>query len=189
VHTNSLPFLTAADDADDALDIVIANTRDPGVAATLGEMNDVMVDFARWIGTTGRDTDDIVAFSEELTRRYNEVWDYIVTVDRENLDAYAAEACANLHSDTAAQADVSALGHEIALYYFEHEDPDPVITVANGHYYLLDTDIGMKWESVVLTDQYYNGSTDWCVEVTSDHGSGKAFKYSSADGLQEGTCR
>jgi type IV pilus assembly protein PilA len=91
--------------------------------------------------------------------------------------------------DTNVKADVSTLGKEIATYYVDHIDPDPVITIQDGVYYLLDDPIGNVYVGNKVTDQYYNSPSDWCVEVTNDRGNLKTFNYSAQDGLWDGTCR
>lgn len=92
--------------------------------------------------------------------------------------------------DTAVKADVSMLGREIVTYYvgWNEGDPQPVVTVVGGEYVLNGTSVGYQSVGVDLTDQFANGPTDWCVEVTSTSEGGPTYIYTPALGLWKGTC-
>lgn len=200
LHETSLSMLAASDDANGFLEAVIANTADPAVAATLKEMNSEVTDFTVWIGTIGRDASDAMEFSTAIMAEYDRFdafFAYMDTADIDGLDAYTSETCGDNFMmdsspqafDTSAKADVATLGMEIATYYLDNDEPDPTITILDGRYYLLDTAVGDVSAGNRITDQYYNGYADWCVEVTNDLGSIQTFTYSAQNGLNAGTCR
>lgn len=102
--------------------------------------------------------------------------------------------------DSAAKADVSTIGKEIATYYVDGT-AKPVLTqvaatqTARGKYQLTPTggtarDIGVASDNVVLTDTSAKivDSTDWCVAVVNSKGDTKNWKYSASGGLTSGTC-
>src|SRR5438477_4622204 len=77
--------------------------------------------------------------------------------------------------DSAAKADVSTLGKEIATYYVDNV-ATPVITVAAGRYSLTDNasptkygpvDLGKQSNNVSLGTGNYIDSTHWCIDVTN----------------------
>ncbi|MCR6689916.1 prepilin-type N-terminal cleavage/methylation domain-containing protein [Cellulomonas sp.] len=98
--------------------------------------------------------------------------------------------------DSAAKADVSTIGKEVATYFVDW-DGSTAVTVN------LDTAAG-KWE--VNGEPVGNASTNvelgstanlgddaaWCVSVFNDKGdksaSPEGYKYSAAGGLEEGQC-
>ena len=108
--------------------------------------------------------------------------------------------------DTAAKADVSTLGKEVATYFVDWDGTtDPVVsqtvTTGGGKYQLAAgaagtaADLGNASTKVVLGDgvQFIGtGSHDqtWCVDVTDASGDKAVvgFKYSAASGLAAGTC-
>lgn len=106
--------------------------------------------------------------------------------------------------DSAAKADVSTLGKEIATYFVDWDGTtDPVVsqTTATGGKYQLAAgagaaaDIGNASKKVALGDgvQFIGAGVHdqtWCVDVTNASGdkSVVGFKYSAAGGLEEGAC-
>ncbi|WP_062517164.1 type IV pilin protein [Demequina gelatinilytica] len=92
--------------------------------------------------------------------------------------------------DSAAKADVSTIGKEIATYFVDGTGV-PVIAGGSGAPYTLDgATIGNSSNNVVLSGQSITDSTDWCVYVTNPKGDKAVtgFSYSAAGGLEEGTC-
>ena len=95
--------------------------------------------------------------------------------------------------DSAAKADVSTIGKELATYYVDGSGAPPAVTVNGQNHWVLGTvDIGKKSNNVVFDSQTGTNSTDWCVSVTNAEGDkSKApggYKYSAAGGLEEGQC-
>jgi type IV pilus assembly protein PilA len=111
--------------------------------------------------------------------------------------------------DSAAKADVSTIGKEIASYYVDGL-VNPAGTAASGisvdagRYVLtvpastapvqaaLTQDLGKVSTNVGLHNQFFSSSTSWCVSVRNPEGD-KAkdpggFKYSAAGGLATGVC-
>ena len=100
--------------------------------------------------------------------------------------------------DSAAKADVSTLGKEIATYYV---DGTGTVTLAGGDgatYTLNGDTVGNSSTNVVITStsaQASAGSTAWCVSVTNAEGDvadavgdGEGYMYSAEGGLEEGQC-
>jgi prepilin-type N-terminal cleavage/methylation domain-containing protein len=109
--------------------------------------------------------------------------------------------------DSAAKADVSTLGKEIATYFVDGTVVPGTSAVAQttaGRYTLTVAagtspvqeaitaqDLGKISAGVVLDSQSYTSATVWCISVTNPNGDKakkKGFKYSAAGGLEEGTC-
>lgn len=98
--------------------------------------------------------------------------------------------------DSAAKADVSTLGKEIATFWVDGETM-PGITVS-GNTYMMDPPgtaanytIGNQSNNVSLVAVTGTNATNWCVEVMNSQGDVAAtehFNYSAAGGLSEGTC-
>jgi type IV pilus assembly protein PilA len=108
--------------------------------------------------------------------------------------------------DSAAKADVSTLGKEIATYYVDGTGNDttgkPKITSGTGRYLLnvaaigtteaviTDQDLGKVSNNVAIVNQFYTDGTAWCISVTNPQGDkSKAplgMKYSAAGGLVVG---
>jgi type IV pilus assembly protein PilA len=103
--------------------------------------------------------------------------------------------------DSAAKADISTIGKEIATYYVDGTGSDanagkPKVTIVAGRYVLnvaavngeaviTDQDLGKASANNVLGAQFYTDGTAWCVSATNPQGD-KAVtgvKYSSAGGL------
>ena len=95
--------------------------------------------------------------------------------------------------DSAAKADVSTIGKEIATYYVDNTAA-PTLAQAGGRYTLNTNDIGKSSANVTLTMTLGAGAlsfvdaTKWCVDVTNSSGSQKVYKYSAKGGLDTGVC-
>ena len=93
--------------------------------------------------------------------------------------------------DSAAKADVSTIGKEIATWYVDNTAA-PVLAGGSGADYTIGgVSIGNSSANVVLhasTD--VSTATGWCVAVTNAQGDKAVagYSYSAADGLAEGTC-
>ena len=105
--------------------------------------------------------------------------------------------------DTAAKADVSTVGKEIATYYVDNTASPTVVQTA-GRYSLSAaavtgppaiaaypaTDLGKSSNNVTLFNQFFVDATHWCVTVQDAQGdkSVVGFEYSAAGGLTAGAC-
>jgi len=103
--------------------------------------------------------------------------------------------------DSAARADVSTIGKEIATYYVDHADTanlavaastatPPRYVMTGGDIPTAGNDLGKASNNVVLDTQNLASSTDWCVSVKNPKGDKAVagFKYSAQGGLEEGVC-
>ncbi|WP_448629386.1 type II secretion system protein [Cellulomonas soli] len=103
--------------------------------------------------------------------------------------------------DSAAKADVSTLGKEIATYFVDWDGATlPVVTATGGKYAIAAgtataTNIGNASKKVALGDGVEiltaaTPETTWCIDVTNPSGDKAVvgFKYSAAGGLEEGMC-
>lgn len=95
--------------------------------------------------------------------------------------------------DSAAKADVSTIGKEVASYYVDGTAL-PTISQASNRWILTPAagtaqDIGAASSNVAL-DASTNivDSTHWCVSVVNSKGSTKTFKYSAKAGLSSSAC-
>jgi type IV pilus assembly protein PilA len=92
--------------------------------------------------------------------------------------------------DSAAKADVSTIGKEVATYYVDHTAAPTVALTTGGRYTISDgtttTDLGKASANVALLSQNFTNSTSWCVAVKNLQGSVQIFKYSAANGLVGG---
>jgi prepilin-type N-terminal cleavage/methylation domain-containing protein len=86
--------------------------------------------------------------------------------------------------DSAAKADVSTIGKEIATWYVDNTGAPPAVAQAAGRWTLGGTDIGKVSTNVALINEKGTGSSDWCVAVQNPNGSQKYYMYSAAGGLQ-----
>ncbi|MCJ7827440.1 MAG: hypothetical protein MUP36_04295 [Demequinaceae bacterium] len=202
LHSLGREIIATSSEADAAMATVVANTTDPDIAEALEAGHDLFSDVALLMGEAARDSasvGDFIATIGANIDRINQLQaDFIDLADKGVAD-YIETTCGDLDTlfgvssdqvfDTSAKADVVTLAKEIATYYVDHDDPDPAITIQDGRYYLLDTYIWDVSTGNRVTDQYYESSIDWCVEVTNDLGSIKTFKYSAQGGLEAGTCR
>jgi len=106
--------------------------------------------------------------------------------------------------DSAAKADVSTIGKEVATYYVDNTGaPTLAQTTATPARYTLTTpavspavgtttDLGKASDNVKLVLTLGTGSfvdsTKWCVDVKNDKGSQQTYKYSAKGGLDKGLC-
>jgi len=106
--------------------------------------------------------------------------------------------------DSAAKADVSTLGKEIATYYVDGTgggtNPSPVISTLTGRYVLnvpavgseaaiVNQDLGKVSNNVTINNQFYTNGTAWCISVQNAQGDKAVtgMKYSAAGGLVVGS--
>jgi type IV pilus assembly protein PilA len=100
--------------------------------------------------------------------------------------------------DTAAKADVSTIGKELATYWVDGVTV-PVITQAAGRYSLSApagggaaavpaTDLGKASTNVTLVTTNIIDDTHWCLDVINLKGDKQTFKYSAKGGLAQSTC-
>ena len=88
--------------------------------------------------------------------------------------------------DSAAKADVSTIGKEVATYYVDNTTA-PTVAQASGRWTLAGGDIGKVSNNVELKSQHFTDSTHWCVAVINSQGSVQTFKYSAQNGLVGGS--
>lgn len=98
--------------------------------------------------------------------------------------------------DSAAKADVSTIGKEIATYFVDWDGSTAVVINTDADAYYLgavdpDNKIGNRSTNVVF--EGVTGADDpdgWCVYVTNPEGDKAVdgFEYSAAGGLAEGDC-
>jgi type IV pilus assembly protein PilA len=103
--------------------------------------------------------------------------------------------------DTAARADVSVIGKEVATWFVD-TSAVPAVNADNRVYYLAAASstaaadrIGNQSANVVLGTSVITDSTTWCVAVDDEsgdksktNGTTGGYKYSATSGLQQGTC-
>ncbi len=99
--------------------------------------------------------------------------------------------------DSAAKADVSTIGKELATYYVDNT-AKPTLALTDARYTLtagtVVVDVGKASDSVTVNASSNAATTGivdssrWCVAVTNDKGSQKVFKYSAKGGLATGDC-
>jgi type IV pilus assembly protein PilA len=103
--------------------------------------------------------------------------------------------------DTAAKADVSTVGKEIATYFIDNTTaPTGISITAGGRYQLAygaaaTLDLGKASANVVLNAPASGAlstagwtSAAWCIGVNNPSGSQKTYKYSALNGLETGQC-
>ena len=110
--------------------------------------------------------------------------------------------------DSAAKADVSTLGKEVATYFVDNCNPPTIDTTTVAGRYTLkaavpaagaacttptaayQADLGKVSSNVVLTSggPKIVDDQNWCVSVTNAKGDKKDYYYSSQNGLTQGTC-
>lgn len=201
LHTTGALLLSATEEADDLLPVILANISDPLVASTFEEGHRALYTLVALFGEAAMDADSYLDFLGTVIADYDtfvDAEDSFTALDAGAVDRYIAATCPDLDTlyggssgaayDTSAKADVATLGKEIATYYVDGTEP-PDITVEDGHYYFLGDDVGPVSYGNRITDQYYESSIDWCVEITNDFGDLKVFSFSSQSGLQNETCR
>ena len=107
--------------------------------------------------------------------------------------------------DSAAKADVSTIGKEIATYYVDNSAV-PTVSIGTaapvlGRYVLnasgatpavTDADLGKVSNAVVIKAATAatgtRASNAWCIGVTNPGGDKKDWKYSAQNGLEAGVC-
>jgi|SRR5690625_1865765 len=104
--------------------------------------------------------------------------------------------------DSAAKADVSTIGKEIATWFVD-STVDPTLNATETEYFLAETSttdadakIGNRSTNVDVekTIKYFDEdshSTSWCVHVTNKEGDvakDTGFQYSASSGLKQGKC-
>ena len=95
--------------------------------------------------------------------------------------------------DTAAKADVSTIGKEVATYFVDGT-VFPTVAQTAGRYTLtsggVTNDLGKSSANVVFGAISGTNSTDWCVYVTNAQGDKAVagYQYSAAGGLALGNC-
>jgi len=92
--------------------------------------------------------------------------------------------------DSAAKADVSTLGKEVATYWVDGTTM-PAVAAAGGRYTVNAVDVGKQSTNVVLAAVTGTSASDWCVSVTNAEGDKTVAgaKYSALGGLEVGsTC-
>jgi type IV pilus assembly protein PilA len=106
--------------------------------------------------------------------------------------------------DSAAKADVSKIGKEIATYYVDGigTSATPMTVTPVGGRFVLNVaavgtqtaitnmDLGGISANNVLFNQFYSDDKTWCVSVKNPKGDTAAagYKYSAAGGLGAGVC-
>ena len=102
--------------------------------------------------------------------------------------------------DTAAKADVSTVGKEIATYFVDNTTAPTSLAITSGRYTLSygaasTLDIGKASTNVVLNNPASGAlstagwtTTTWCIGVNNPNGSQKTYKYSAQNGLETGAC-
>ena len=99
--------------------------------------------------------------------------------------------------DSAAKADVSTLGKEVATYFVDGTVMPVIDTIAVGttnHYTVDGVDVGKQSDNVVLgtsSSDTATPETTWCVSVynlSGDVAKTAGYKYSAVGGLEEGQC-
>jgi type IV pilus assembly protein PilA len=103
--------------------------------------------------------------------------------------------------DTAAKADVSTVGKEVATYFVDGAAAPTLAVNAAGHYLLNGADIGKQSANIQLLNYAspqtaigavavtMTGATSatWCVNAKDTAGT-TTYKYSAQNGLETGAC-
>ena len=91
--------------------------------------------------------------------------------------------------DSAAKADVSTLGKEIAAYYVDGTAA-PTVTQTGTAYAVDGVSAGRSSQNVTLTWKPIStaASTLWCVGVTNAKGKQQDYRYTATAGLEAGVC-
>ena len=105
--------------------------------------------------------------------------------------------------DSAAKADVSTIGKELATYFVDNCQVPTVVKTAGGRYSISAaasatatctnaaypaTDLGKASQNVVISATNIVDDQTWCVEVTNSKGDKKIYSYSATNGLQQAVC-
>jgi type IV pilus assembly protein PilA len=97
--------------------------------------------------------------------------------------------------DTATKADVSNLGKEIATYFvggtgplvLDYSTPGVVALTDGASTTYSRLTVGSVPPAVGASSNL-DQPMGWCVALTDPNGSGKTFRYSAMDGLEQGAC-
>jgi type IV pilus assembly protein PilA len=104
--------------------------------------------------------------------------------------------------DSAAKADVSTIGKELATYFVDGHGV-PAVSIVAGRYVMnvpavvlpveaviTNQDLGKASENDVIGATFVTDSTAWCVTITNAKGDKavNGFSYSAANGLQAKAC-
>ncbi|WP_315095266.1 prepilin-type N-terminal cleavage/methylation domain-containing protein [uncultured Cellulomonas sp.] len=94
--------------------------------------------------------------------------------------------------DSAAKADVSTLGKEVATYFVDWDGTTAVtVGIAGGKLQVNGLPVGNASKNVAIGGTAALADDQaWCVGVTNPKGDKAVvgYKYSAAGGLEEGTC-
>ena len=100
--------------------------------------------------------------------------------------------------DSAAKADVSTLGKEIATFFVDSTTGPATVTQAGGKYLINGASVGNSSVNVTLTAVTPAASAawtrdTWCVAVTNPSGdkataASGGYSYSAANGLKNAVC-
>jgi type IV pilus assembly protein PilA len=90
--------------------------------------------------------------------------------------------------DTAAKADVTTLGKEVATYFVDGTAMPAITGPALGRYTVATNDAGKVSANIAFNNITGTGATDWCVSVTETNGTVAHQMYSAAGGLATGVC-
>ena len=104
-------------------------------------------------------------------------------------------------NDSAAKADVSTIGKEIATYFVDNTAAPSNVAIVSGQYQVNGSDVGRPSNNIQLITTYGGTetrgtsitttgmtATAWCVAVKHNGSSAQAWKYSAAGGLAQGNC-
>lgn len=101
--------------------------------------------------------------------------------------------------DSAAKADATTLGKELASYWVDGTAV-PSVAVTSGRYVVGGTDAGKQSSNVILLDYQstpasatsitMTGTTSstWCINVRDNTTNATIYKYSAQNGLETGKC-
>ena len=90
--------------------------------------------------------------------------------------------------DTAAKADVSTLGKEVAAYYVDATGAAPTISISAADKYQwtvngTTVDLGPASDNITGVTQSGTTDTTWCVQVTYENGTDDTVAYKASVGL------
>jgi len=91
--------------------------------------------------------------------------------------------------DSAAKADVSTLGKEVATFWVDGT-ANPSVGGDGTNYTIQSENVGNQSTNVQYGGYSGSNSTDWCVWVYNLEGdvAASGFQYSAAGGLEPGSC-
>jgi type IV pilus assembly protein PilA len=88
--------------------------------------------------------------------------------------------------DTAAKADVSTIGKEIATWYVDNTGAVPTVALTTGRYVFSGSDIGKASSNITsatASSAATSPDTAWCVVVAYTGGTKGTVAYSAKDGM------